>query len=247
MNRHRRTADFRAARKSADLVVLEGFHAVKHALRFGAEIFQACTSDRSALFSLSSALAPDISKAIDDLVEQIAPGEFQELAPRQHDNQLIALARRPQVSIAQMTGNEGPIVLLERPCHLGNVGAVIRVAAAAEVAGVILVGDLDPWHPTIVRTAAGLHYAVPVLRSPLVPDFGRPIVAADPEGERIDRVTLPGHAVLAIGTEQAGLSAELLARSDQRVRLPMRSGVSSLNLAAATAAILYSGWIVGRS
>ncbi len=46
--------------------------------------------------------------------------------------------------------------------------------------------------------------------------------------------------VLAFGTERGGLSPALLARADRRVRIPMRPGVSSLNLATAVAVVLYS-------
>ena len=65
---------------------------------------------------------------------------------------------------------------------------------------------------------------------------GRPLVAIDPEG---DEVAVPDDAVLAFGTERHGLSDALLARADLRVRIPMRAGVSSLNLATSVAAVLY--------
>ncbi len=50
---------------------------------------------------------------------------------------------------------------------------------------------------------------------------------------------MPGDAVLAFGTERHGLTDALLARADLRVRIPMRAGVSSLNLATSVAAVLY--------
>ena len=57
---------------------------------------------------------------------------------------------------------------------------------------------------------------------------------------------MPADAVLAFGSERHGLSDELLARADIRARLPMRAGVSSLNLATAVAAALY-GWGLTRA
>ena len=52
--------------------------------------------------------------------------------------------------------------------------------------------------------------------------------------------TLPDDAVLAFGSERHGLGAALLARADARVGIPMRPGVSSLNLATAVAVVLYA-------
>jgi RNA methyltransferase, TrmH family len=64
-----------------------------------------------------------------------------------------------------------------------------------------------------------------------------PVVALDPDGE--EAASLPDDATFAFGTERDGLSAALLARADARVRIPMRAGVSSLNLATAVAVVLY--------
>ncbi len=142
-------------------------------------------------------------------------------------------------------------MLLEDPRHLGNVGAVVRVAAAAGAAGVVTTGARDPWDPAALRGAAGLHFALPVGRVGDGRDgggrdaggfalAGRPLVALDPDGEPLGSVALPAGAVLAFGTERHGLSDALLARADLRLRIPMRAGVSSLNLATAVAAVLYT-------
>ena len=45
---------------------------------------------------------------------------------------------------------------------MGNMGACVRVAAAADAAGVLTTGGNDPWHPDALRGAAGLHFALPV-------------------------------------------------------------------------------------
>ena len=68
----------------------------------------------------------------------------------------------------------------------------------------------------------------------------RPLVAIDPDGEELRPERLPARAILAFGSERQGLSEELLAQADVLVRLPMRAGVSSLNLATSVAALLYA-------
>ena len=218
-------------------MVLEGFHAVKHAVRFGAELLGLWTADAEEVVALSARLAPDV---------QLSPTvvELSALAAVVPRAQMVALARRPRQpdpdGIIAQAGPE-PVVLLEAPRHLGNLGAVVRVAAAAGAAGVITTGAQDPWHADALRGSAGLHFALPVARSRVVRPGDRPLIALDPEGTVLAPGAIPPRALLAFGTERDGLTDELLAMADARVALPMRPGVSSLNLATAVSATLYFG------
>lgn len=123
---------------------------------------------------------------------------------------------------------------------MGNMGACVRVAAAADAAAVLTTGENDPWHPDALRGAAGLHFALPVAAVLSLPESDRPLLAIDPEGEPLGAAELPPRAVLAFGTERHGLSDELRARADAHIGIPMRAGVSSLNLATSVAAVLFS-------
>lgn len=233
-----RAARFRQARRTPALVVLEGFHAVKHALRFGAELLEAVTEDRAALLALAAALAPDIAGWLAARVAECPSGTLALLSPEPPAD-VIALACRPVVTAPAPGG--APLILLERPTHLGNVGAAIRVAAAAGAAGVATTGPIDPWHPQVIRGARGLHFALPVLRLS-EPPAGWRLLALHPEGEPLGHGALDGDACLAFGSERHGLSPALLARAERRLAIPMRPGVSSLNLATAVAVGLYVGW-----
>jgi TrmH family RNA methyltransferase len=132
------------------------------------------------------------------------------------------------------------VVLLEDPRNMGNVGACVRVAAAAGAAAVLTTGENDPWLPDAVRGAAGLHFALPVAAVESLPESDRPLLALDPDGEELRPGMLPPRAVLAFGTERHGISSELLDRADARVAIPMREGVSSLNLATSVAVVLFA-------
>jgi RNA methyltransferase, TrmH family len=229
-------ADVSRARRDPALVVLEGFHAVKHALRFGGEVLGAWTADPDELAALSARLAPDVAIA----AAAVPAEELAAVVPRA---QVVAVARRPrQPSPDELLALPGPepVVLLEDPRHLGNLGACVRVAAAASAAGVLTTGRQNPWHPDALRGSAGLHFALPVARSGEVRTGDRPLVALDPEGEPLGDADVPARAVLAFGTERDGLSDALLARADARLALPMRPGVSSLNLATAVSGVLFS-------
>ena len=216
-----------AARDDPALVLLEGFHALKHAQRFGAEILLAVSADPDGTRALAGALAPDL-----DLGRVVGVARAA-LGPRPHPTQVLAIARRPA---APRELAPGLVVLLEDPRQPGNLGAVVRVAAAAGAAAVLATGTRDPWDPAALRGSAGLHFALPVARA-ADPPRDRPLVAVHPDGDPLD--TLPDHATLAFGTERHGLSAATLARADARVGIPMRPGVSSLNLATAVAVALY--------
>jgi TrmH family RNA methyltransferase len=233
---------FHEARRDGDLVVLQGFHALKHALRFGAQVELVACSDQQELTRLAHGLAPDLAAEMQRLAVALPAEAFKRLGPYVPHTGVVSIARRvatdPLALIA--SASKAPIVLLEDPRHFGNLGAVVRVAAAVEAAGVLTTGRQDPWDPVAVRGSAGLHFALPVARVESLPDTDRPLLAFDPEGEELRPEHVPQRALLAFGTERAGLSDELLARADARLRLPMREGVSSLNLATSVAAVLYS-------
>jgi RNA methyltransferase, TrmH family len=239
---------YREARRDPDRAVIEGFHALKHALRFGADVLDVRTRDAVALLRLATELAPDVADRIRALATVVDGSIYDALAPAAHPTNVIALARRPIADARAVFNAAGPapIVLLDRPTHHGNIGAVVRVAAAAGAAGVFVTGSHDPWHPASLRGGAGLQFALPVARLDAIPATDRPIVALDPEGEplaaRSERgVRIPPGAVLVFGSERRGLSAGVLERAEHRVAIEMRPGVSSLNLATAVAVTLFCG------
>jgi RNA methyltransferase, TrmH family len=257
---------FRDARRDPELAVLEGLHALKHALRFGAQVLHIAVVSPARLGALADALAPDVRERI--LLDAVTvPAEaFATLAPLAPSTGVIAIARRPPTDTDALlaAARPAPVVLLEAPSDLGNIGACVRVTAAADAAGVLTTGLHDPWDPAALRGSAGLHFALPVARlgedalerigpkqapAYAVPDSDpserRPLIALDPEGDPLRPGELPARSILAFGAERQGLSRELLERADARVCLPMRADVSSLNLATSVAAVLYSWRLAG--
>ncbi|MGW6257566.1 TrmH family RNA methyltransferase [Streptomyces sp. NPDC055085] len=227
-------------------VLLDGFHALKHAVRFGADIPVAVTTDRRATLELAAELAPDVRGALDGLLDEVPEAAFSHLVTRPHPTSVAALAVRPSraahLEALARTPRTAPVVVLDDPRNLGNAGAVIRLAAGFGATGVVTTGTLDPWHPTVVRGGAGLHFATAVERLTMDELPPGPVFALDPEGEDIRGSKIPDDAVLAFGSERSGLSAGLRARADHLVALPMRPQVSSYNLATSVAMTLFH-WI----
>jgi len=114
---------FRRAFADPSLVVLEGFHALKHAVRFGADLVEVVSVE--PLAPMIASLAPDI--AVESRL--VSAEEFEGLSPRKIATGVIAIARRPVFALDAQ--RRAPVVLLENPRHLGNVGAAVRVAAGA--------------------------------------------------------------------------------------------------------------------
>lgn len=210
-----------------ELVVLSGVHAVKHAVRFGAALESLVSADPAAALALLESVAPDVTVSVRPVLE----AEIVRLAGAPVE--LVGLASRP----GAVPAGPGPAVLLDNPRHLGNVGAVVRVAAGFGARAVLSTGTVDPWHPTVVRAAAGLHWAVPVRR---VTEIPAGVLAFDADGEDLRGVPIPDDAVLAFGSERHGLSDEVRARAARVVAIPIRDRVSSYNLATSVAVALYA-------
>lgn len=233
---------YRAARRDPSLVVIEGLHALRHALRFGAEPIEVLASDPEDTARLARELAPDVAARIAALMEPVPADVLARLTPAPIHTGLIALAPRPAQDIAAALADPrpAPVIFLEEPANPYNLGAVVRVAAAADAAALLAAGKHDPWNPGSVRAGAGLQFAIPCARVDRVPRGNRPLVALDPDGDERAPAAIPPRAVLAFGTERRGLSDRLVQAADLRVRIPMRPGVSSLNVATAVAAVLYA-------
>ena len=243
---------FGRARRDPGLAVLEGFHPVKHALRFGARLQLLVTSDPRELSRLARELAPDLAAQMTELARPVDEETFRALSPLAPTTPVMALAERPAVDAVEVLtqGRQAPVILLEDPRDLGNMGACVRVAAAADAGGVLSTGSHDPWHPDALRGAAGLHFALPVARLTgleALDGSARPLLALDPAGEPLDPTRLQPRAVLAFGSERRGLSEELTARAERLISIPMREGVSSLNLATSVAAVLFAWRVCARS
>ncbi|MEU0782154.1 TrmH family RNA methyltransferase [Streptomyces sp. NPDC006173] len=230
-------------RLADDCVLLDGFHALKHAVRFGADIPVAVTTDRRATLDLAAELAPDVRATLDGLLAEVPEATFTNLVARPHPTSVAALAVRPSraanLETLARTPRTAPVVVLDDPRNLGNAGAVIRLAAGFGATGVVTTGTLDPWHPTVVRGGAGLHFATAVERVTVDELPPGPVFALDPEGEDIRGSKIPDDAVLAFGSERSGLSAGLRTRADRLLALPMRPQVSSYNLATSVAMTLF--------
>ena len=153
---------------------------------------------------------------------------------------VLALANvdeaRVDDAIAAARRGSWPLVVLDRVQDPGNVGAIIRTAAAAGApALVVLEGSADPFGTKAVRASAGNVFRLVVARAKWddVKDL-RGFGAAASGGGTLAAADIENAEMLVLGSEAHGLSHDAL----QKVTIPMSSGVESLNVAAAAAVLL---------
>ena len=184
-------------------------------------------------------------------VRLVTAGQFRYISSAQTPQGIMAVVRQPvDIYAATLPQNPGRrILLLEDIQDPGNTGTLIRTAAALNYDGVILTeSSADPLSPKCVQATAGTVLSVWLRRTAQYLELARSlrqdgyaIVAADLKGDAAPAVlSQQDKLVLALGNEAAGLSPELLAMSDFRVRIPtVPEKAESLNVAACGAILMY--------
>ncbi|BAU12599.1 tRNA/rRNA methyltransferase SpoU [Leptolyngbya sp. NIES-3755] len=139
-------------------------------------------------------------------------------------------------------------LVLETIQDPGNLGTIIRTAAAAGVEGLWLSEDCaDIENPKVLRSSAGQWFRLPMsIRSNLKEEIaiaksnGMQIIATVPTATQTYwEIDFSQPSLILMGNEGAGLSSELLELADVQVTIPLAEGVESLNVAIATALVLY--------
>ncbi|MEK9951698.1 MAG: RNA methyltransferase [Curvibacter sp.] len=136
-------------------------------------------------------------------------------------------------------------VLLDRVQDAGNVGSILRSAAAFGFAQVIaLKGTAALWSPKVLRAGMGAHFGLHLVEGADVQalvGLGLPLlVTSSHQGELLHRARLPWPCAWVLGHEGQGVGPELMARAALSVRIAQPGGEESLNVAAAAAICLHA-------
>lgn len=158
---------------------------------------------------------------------------------------ILAVAPIPATTVEAILARPGAVLLLAGVSDPGNAGTLLRSADAFAAAGVLFGrGGVDPTSPKVVRAAMGSFFRMPfAIVEPeailaAAAQAGRPIVAADLEGEELGIAPLPQNAIVAVGNERHGVRP-WLSQIDRAVRIPQPGGAESLNAAVAGSILLY--------
>ena len=187
----------------------------------------------------------------DFTVRPVTGSQFNYISRARTPQGTMAVVRQPaDVYSDCLPGDAGDrILLLEDIQDPGNVGTLIRTAAAFDFSGVILTGKCaDPLSPKCVQATAGAVLSVWLRRTPRFLELagtlkksGYPLIAADLNGrDGLSVLHQRGRLLLALGNEAAGLSEALLSMADYRLRIDTaRDKAESLNVAACGAICMY--------
>lgn len=196
----------------------------------------ASAADKAEIKSLVARAAP-----VEPVV--LADGLFRELAPVTTPSGILAVVDIPAMRPVPPTVE--CCVLLERIQDPGNLGSILRSAAAAGVRNVLLSKDCaDAWAPRVLRAAMGAHFGLNIEERANLVAFaheytGQVVATAAGADRTVFETDLTQPTALAIGSEGSGLSRALLDEADVIVAIPMPGGLESINAAAAAAVCLF--------
>lgn len=221
-------------RKKAGKTLLDGIHLV-------AAYHQAGGWSEAVMVSASAQAHPEIR----DFLHTVQPENlivlsdelFRDISTVDTPTGIVALIRIPQPA----EGETDCCVLLEDVQDPGNLGSILRSAAAAGIGRIHLSpGCVDAWSPKVLRAGMGAHFHLAIHEScdlaAVARNFPGQVVATTLNTEKtLFSLDLTGPTAFAIGNEGVGISAGLLEVADSRVMIPMPGAAESLNAAAAAA------------
>jgi len=225
-----------AYRRDGALLWLEGDHLVRACLARGLTLQQLLLTEAAWSQPALRALAQQAARVL-----VLPQALFKELSTLESPAAVGALIERP--AVAALRGDV-PTVLLDRLQDAGNVGSILRSAAALGVPQVLaLKGTAALWSPKVLRAGMGAHFGLQLhegLRLQDLESLRLPWVATSSHaGMLLHRCTLPQPCAWVFGHEGQGVAPEVHARCNLTLRIAQPGGEESLNAAAAAAICLH--------
>lgn len=236
----------RKARERHALFVAEGVRSVEEVVRSSVVLRGALVTDVLLSGPRAEALITLLAARGAECVT-VTEAEFLSAAGTDNPQGVLAIAEVPERSLESLAPADlARVLVLDAIQDPGNVGALIRTAAALGARTVVaLPGTADPWNSKVVRAAGG-HFHLAVTHADLselinmLAAANVPLWGADAGGRPVTELRAPGTFALAMGNEGAGLSAGVRLAAAELVALPMSPGVESLNVAVAAGVLLYA-------
>jgi RNA methyltransferase, TrmH family len=236
-------------RDESGLFLVEGIHHVGEAIEAGwtPELLVYAPGLLSSDFA-SRLIESQREKGIQSTA--FAADIFTDLTEKENPQGILAIFKQRKLDIKDLESNHIETgAALVNPQDPGNVGTILRTLDATEGNILFLLdGGVELYHPSLVRASMGTIFHIPVVQA----TFGEFILWARNRGltvigtsahakmdyHKIKEVKKP--AILLLGSEQKGLSAEQMEKCTVNVSIPMKGHASSLNLAVAAGILLYA-------
>jgi TrmH family RNA methyltransferase len=237
-------------RGAGGLIFVEGLRLCEEATRSGLHVEEVLHTGKLAAEERGARLLAELRDRNIRLTE-VSDGVLESVADTKTPQGIVLLARRPasdRETFERVAAREPLIVVLHGVNNPSNAGAMLRVAEAAGATGVIATqGSVDLFSPKSLRSAMGSAFRLHVwsgVRFDEVIDWckarGIVSVSTDLDARRTHtEIDWRGARAVICGAEAGGLSERESALTDERVRIPMRETVESLNVAVALGVVLY--------
>lgn len=228
-------------RRKAGRIVLEGMHLIEaYQSHYGAAeeivVSRGGSARRENADYLAACPLASTVTVLDDSL-------FGELATLETPSGIMAVVPWPKC--AHGLDQQGDAVLLDGVQDPGNLGSILRTAAAAGFRQVLLSGDCaQAWSPKVLRAAMGAHFQLDIHENSDLPAFlgayqGQAIVTQLGAATSLYALDMAGPVAWVMGSEGQGVRAEVAAAASAAICIPMPGGTESLNVAAAAAICLF--------
>lgn len=237
----------RNKRAQTKLFFVEGVQNIKNAIAYGWEIEALIYSAEAELSSWAKSI---LSKASYNYV--LSPALMNRLSDKEDVSEILAIVRMKQFASVQYSQN--PIlVLVDRPSKKGNLGTIIRSCDALNVEQIFFSGhSVDIYDHTVITASMGSFFRVPITFVSSNSEFADivsglkerytdlKVVATSLQTEnRLQDYDFTSPVLLLVGNETDGLCRFYNESADDFVKISMREGIDSLNIACATTTCLY--------
>ncbi|MBQ7643369.1 MAG: RNA methyltransferase, partial [Clostridia bacterium] len=218
------------ARKASGLYIVEGFKMVKEAFLNGEEVV--------ALVGTEEGIERLGEEFSDTLI--VAEEVMKKLCDSVTPQGVLAVLKQKRLT-EEFSGSVG--IMLDGISDPGNMGTIIRTAAAVGVKKIYAVNCCDPYAPKCVRSSMSGIYFTEVVETTYDGFFkainGVPLIVADMDGESVYDFKPPEKYCLVVGGEADGVTEEVRKRASGIVKIPMKERTESLNAAISLAVTLY--------
>lgn len=242
-------ARYRAAARgdAGGILLLDGAHLLSDAIHCGVTVQHAAVTHAAQEQQDVRDLVAALTRAGVDVVT-VSASVMDAISPVRSSTGLVALAERPDRSVAQIFSGDAPLVVIGVDVQdPGNVGAIVRVAEAGGATGVIAAGtSADPFGWKALRGAMGSALRLPLATLSTAAAVaearrhGCRVLATGPRGGRsLFDANLTGPLAILIGGEGQGLAPSIVATADEHITIPMQPPVESLNAAVTAALVVY--------
>ena len=231
----------RRYRDAEGVAVIEGPRPLRTAIEIGVDLEEVFfRPDQEQIFDSVGTINANFyevdARTLDEISDSSSPQGVLAVT-RVHETSLDVIAEMQRV------------VVIDSVQDPGNVGAIVRTAAAARFDAVITgPGTADLWSTRAIRASAGTVFALNVARRvdlesalDLLGAAGHSVLATDSQGEiSINDIQVVDRMTLMLGSEAHGVSEAVMAHTDAMIRVPMGPFVESLNVAVAAGIVMYS-------